>query len=89
MNDKIKCKHCGSSLVIKCEGYVGVRPIPMELVNDWSKEADDTMGKETLLFIYVREIIHLFSFIVAVTVHWVLEIPRYRYIRGRISGSST
>jgi len=52
MNDKIKCKHCGSSLVIKCEGYVGVRPIPMELVNDWSKEADDTMGKEPLLFIY-------------------------------------
>jgi DNA-directed RNA polymerase subunit RPC12/RpoP len=52
MSDKIKCKHCGSSLVIKCEGYVGVRPIPMELVDDWSKEADDTMGKETLLFIY-------------------------------------
>lgn len=88
MNDKIKCKHCGSFLAIKCEGYVEIRPIPMELVDDWSKEADDTMGKETLLFIYVREIIHLFSFIVAVTVHWVLEIPRYRYIRGRISGSS-
>jgi hypothetical protein len=39
-------------MVIKSEGYVGVRPIPLELVEDQSIEADDTMGKETLLFIY-------------------------------------
>ena len=52
MSDKIRCSHCGSSLVIKCEGYVGVRPIPLELVDDWSNEADDTMGKETLFYIY-------------------------------------
>jgi transcription elongation factor Elf1 len=52
MSDKIKCKHCGSTQVIKCEGYVGVRPIPLEIVDDWSIEADDTMGKETLLYIY-------------------------------------
>jgi hypothetical protein len=24
----------------------------MELVDDWSREADDSMGKETLYFIY-------------------------------------
>jgi len=53
MSDKFNCPHCGSSLVIKREGYVGVRPIPMELVDDWSREADDSMGKETLYFIYL------------------------------------
>jgi hypothetical protein len=25
----------------------------MELVDDWSREADDSMGKETLYFIYL------------------------------------
>lgn len=52
MSDNIRCSHCGSSQVIKCEGFVGVRPIPLEIVDDWSIEADDTMGTETLFFIY-------------------------------------
>jgi DNA-directed RNA polymerase subunit RPC12/RpoP len=52
MSDEIRCEHCGSSKVIKSEGYVGVRPVPPEIVGDWSVEADDSMGKETLYYIY-------------------------------------
>ena len=40
-------------MVIKREGYVGVRPIPMELVDDPSREADDSMGKENLYLIFL------------------------------------
>jgi DNA-directed RNA polymerase subunit RPC12/RpoP len=53
MNDEIKCPKCQSTKVTKSPGFVGVRPIPMELVDDWSREADDSMGKETLYFIYL------------------------------------
>ena len=52
MSDKFNCPQCGSSMVIKCEGFVGVRPIPLEIADDWSVEANDSMGKETLFFIY-------------------------------------
>jgi DNA-directed RNA polymerase subunit RPC12/RpoP len=52
MSDEIRCEHCGSTKVIKSEGHVGVRPAPPDIVDNWSVEADDSMGKETLFHVY-------------------------------------